>query len=154
MSQTMRRIVGLALLALLVVHVATRPERGWLLLATCDIAAMATIIGLVAGSHRLVATAFLFQLMVGLPSLTLGILTTYDVNFTGIAIHVIPLTAGGILVAREGMPRRTALVAWLGHACAMLAAYLLAPPILNINLTGAVWPPLAGTFTLPMFHAA
>ncbi|HEY5934555.1 MAG TPA: hypothetical protein VIU61_07970 [Kofleriaceae bacterium] len=154
MSEAVRRVVGVALLALLVIHVATRPERGWLLLATCDLAAIATIIGLVTGWHRPLAAGFLFQLMVGLPTLAIGIFTTYDVNFTGIAIHVVPLTVGGILVAREGMPRGTALAAWLGHACAMLAAYLFAPPALDINLTGRVWPPLAGTLTLPMFHLA
>lgn len=154
MSTPVRRGIGVALLALLVIHVATRPERGWLLLATCDLAAIATIVGLLTGWHRPLAAGFLFQLMVGLPTLMIGIFTTYDVNFTGIAIHVVPLTVGSILVAREGMPRGTALLAWLGHASAMLAAYLFAPPVLDINLTGRVWPPLAGTFTLPMFHAA
>src|SRR6185295_7877261 len=40
---------GIALLGLMTVHVAVRPEHAWVLLATCDVAALATAAGLLLG---------------------------------------------------------------------------------------------------------
>lgn len=148
------RALGVAIFAMLPVHAVLRPEGVWALLSTCDLAAIATATGLVIGSHRLIGTAFLFQLMVGMPALIMGMFTTYQWNVTGIAIHVVPLTIGGIWVARDGLPRRAAFYAWLAYAASVPLAAVLAPPHLNINFAAVVWPPLAGTFTLPMFLAA
>ena len=72
-----RSTAGAAAARCLPLHVALRPEGGWALLSTCDIACIATALGLLFRSHRLVGTAFLFQLMVGLPALIMGIFTTY-----------------------------------------------------------------------------
>jgi hypothetical protein len=148
------QVAGLAILALLPVHAMLRPEGGWALLSTCDLAAVATAIGFLVGSRRLVGTAFVFQLVVGIPALAIGMLTTYHWNITGIAIHVVPLALGGIWTARDGLPRRAALHAWLAYAASVPLAALLAPPHLNINFASVVWPPLAGTFTLPTFWVA
>jgi hypothetical protein len=150
----MKRGIGLALLVLLAIHANVRPERGWVLVSACDLAAIATAIGLIAGWHRWVAIAFVFQLAIGLPALAIGLFTTYEPNPTGIAIHVVPLVLGGLEVRRRGLPRRSALLAWLGYAGAIALAAALAPAALNLNFAARVWPPLAGTFTLPMFQLA
>lgn len=150
----MRRAAGVALLALLAVHPFLRPEGGWALLSTCDLAAFATAVGLLAGWHRFVAAAFVFQLSVGMPSMILGIFTTYNWNVTGIAVHVVPLVIGGVLVRRHGVPRRSGLYAWIGYTASVALAAAIAPPLLNINFATIVWPPVAGTFSLIQFQAA
>jgi hypothetical protein len=146
------QLAGLGILALLPLHVVLRPEGGWALLSTCDIAAIATALGLLLRQHRLVGTAFLFQLMVGLPALVMGMATTYKWNATGIAIHVVPLVLGGFRVARLGMPKRAALDAWFVSAASLMIAARISPPELNINFGVVVWKPLAGTFSLLVFQ--
>jgi hypothetical protein len=150
----MKRAIGVALLVLMAIHANVRPEGGWVLVSACDLAALATAVGLVAGRHRLVAAAFMFQLAIGFPALLLGLFTTYEPNVTGIAIHVVPLVFGGVEVQRRGLPRRSALLAWLGYAGSIALASAIAPPALNLNFATRVWPPLAGTFTLPVFQLA
>jgi hypothetical protein len=140
------RLAALAFLAVMVVHVIVRPEGGWVLLATCDVAALATALGVLADWHRPVAVAFVFQAMIGLPAFAVGLCTTYELNPTGVAVHVVPAALGAIAVARHGLPRRAALHAWLGYAATFFAGYLVAPPALNVNFASFVWPPLAGVF--------
>ncbi len=149
----MKRAIGILLLALMVVHACLRPQGVWVLLATCDLAALATGFGLVFHQHRLVASALLFQLAIGFPSLVVGMLTTYDTNLTGVAIHVVPLAIGAVMVAREGLPPRSALFAWLGYAVSIVLAYALAPAVHNINFTASGWPPLAHSMSVATFHA-
>ena len=148
------RAAGAGLLVLLAVHPLLRPEGGWALLSTCDLAAFATAIGLLTGRHRWVAAAFVFQLAVGLPALILGMLTTYHANFTGIAVHVAPLVIGGVLVRRDGMPRGSALIAWVGQVGSLVLAAAIAPVALNINMATIVWPPVAGSLSLIQFQVA
>ena len=147
------QIAGAALLALLPLHVVLRPEGGWALLSTCDIACIATALGLLFRSHRLVGTAFLFQLMVGLPALVMGMFTTYKWNSSGIAIHIIPLVLGGVRVAAEGLPRTAARDAWIAYAITLLVAAAVSPTQLNINFGAVVWKPVAHAFSLRVFQA-
>ena len=148
------RWLGLALVAMMPLHVATRPEHGWLLLSTCDVAAMVTAIALVVGWPRPVAMAFLFQVAVGLPAFALGLCTTYPLNLTGTIVHLVPPLLGGIVIARSGLPARAALYAWAGYAATFVLGAILAPPALNINFGHAVWPPLAHVFPVRAFQAA
>jgi len=150
----MKRAAGIALLVLMAIHASVRPEGAWVLLAACDLAAIAIAVGLLAGWHRLIATAFVFQLAVGLPLLVVGFFSTYKPNVTGIAIHVVPLVLGGIEVRRRGLPRYSALAAWLGAAGSNLLASAFAPDGLNLNFAARVWTPLAGTLTLRTFQVA
>lgn len=140
-----RRIAGIAVLALLAVHPWLRPEGAWTLLAACDLAALATAVGLIAGADRIVAIAFVFQLAVGVPALVVGMLTTYHWNWSGIAVHVLPMVLGGFVVAGSGVPRRAALYAWIGYAVAFLAAAIVVPAGVDINFSDRVWAPLAPT---------
>jgi hypothetical protein len=140
------KIAALAFLGMMVVHVMVRPEGGWVLLATCDVAALATVLGVLADWHRPVAVAFVFQAAIGMPAFAVGLLTTYELNPTGVAVHVVPAVMGGIAVARHGMPRGAALHGFLGYAATFITGYLVAPPALNVNFASFVWPPLAGVF--------
>jgi hypothetical protein len=149
------RWAGLALVAMMPFHVALRPEHGWLLLSTCDVAAMVTAVGLVAGWPRAVGVAFLFQVAVGLPAFAIGLCSTYPLNPTGTVIHVVPPLLGGIVVAQRGLPPRAALYAWAGYAATFVAGYFAAPVRLNINFSHFVWPPLARVFPVAgLFQAA
>jgi hypothetical protein len=145
---------AIALLAMLPLHAYVRPEGAWALVSTCDLAAIATAIGLLARSPVLVGTAFLFQLVVGMPALIIGIFTTYAWNITGIAIHVVPLTLGAFWYARDGLPLHAARNAWLCYIGSVVLAALLAPAHLNINFATIVWKPLQDTFPLLAFQAA
>ena len=78
----MPRWVGVALLAMMPLHVALRPEHGWILLAACDVVGVVTAIGLVYRLPRVVAIAGLFALAVGGPAIVAGALTTYPINPT------------------------------------------------------------------------
>lgn len=150
----LERALGAGLLGLLAVHPFLRPEGGWALLSTCDLAAAVTAIGLIAGWHRFIAAAFVFQLIVGLPAMILGMVTTYHANLSGIAVHIVPLVIGGVLVRRHGMPRGSAMIAWFGQVGSLVLAAAIAPPELNINLATIVWPPLAGSLSLIQFQVA
>jgi hypothetical protein len=148
------QVAGAALLALLPLHVALRPEHVWALFAACDLACIATALGLLFRSHRLVGTAFLFQVAVGFPSLIVGLCThTYPWNWSGVTIHIVPLVLGGIRVASEGLPRRAALDAWIAYAIAVVVTAAVSPAKLNINFASVVWPPVAKTFSLHQFQA-
>ncbi len=149
------RWLGLALLVVMPIHVALRPEHGWILLSTCDVVAVVAGLALVMRWHRVVAVAGLFALAVGIPSFAIGVLTTYQFNPTGVIVHLGPAAAGSYVIARDGLPRRAALYAWLGYAATFIAGYLLAPAALNVNFAAFVWPPLAGVFrSTQLFQAA
>lgn len=151
----MMRWAGIALLAMMPLHVALRPEHRWLLLSTCDVSAMTTAIALIAGWPRVAGVAFLFQVAIGLPAFAIGLCTTYPLNVTGTVIHVVPPLLGGIVVARHGLPARAALYAWAGYVVTFVAGYFAAPVALNINFAHFTWPPLARMFPLAgTFQAA
>lgn len=155
MTRAPMRLAGLALLLVMPIHVALRPEHGWILLSTCDVVAVVIGIGLVMRWHRAVAIGGLFALAVGLPAFAIGVLTTYHLNPTGVIVHLGPAALGAYVIARDGLPRRAALYAWLGHAATFVAGFLLAPAALNVNFAAFVWPPLAGVFrNTQLFQAA
>lgn len=138
------RTSGVLLLLLMVAHTVTHPERGaWVLLSACDVATLATAIGLVAGWPRVVAVAFLFQMSIGLPAFFVGLAThTYTPNTTSVAIHLLPPLAGGWAVRRTGLPPRALAAALLVYFVVVVASLLFSPPALNVNLVFTVWPPI------------
>ena len=150
---TPRRLTGLALFALMIVHPFLRPERGWVYLSACDIAALVTAAGLVVPSDRALAAAFVFQVMAGIPALTIGILTgTYPVNPTGIAVHLVPPILA--IAMLRTLPRGSAALAWLGALAAFFASMVLAPPALNLNFSDHAFGPVAATFGNAGFDVA
>ena len=67
------RFGALATLIVLAIHVAVRPEHGWVLLAPCDAAAVVTALGVLAGWNRAVAIALVFEVAIGLPGFAIGL---------------------------------------------------------------------------------
>jgi hypothetical protein len=139
--------MGIALLGLMVAHVVGRPEHAWVLLASCDAAALVTAVGLLLGWERWLGAALVFQVAISVPAFAIGLCTTYPANVTGIAIHFVPPVFGAVALAGRGLPRRSGVLAWIGYVATILLTYLVAPPAeFNINFTTAVWPPLAHAF--------
>jgi hypothetical protein len=138
------RAVGLFLLLLMIAHTVTHPDRGvWVLLSACDVATLATAIGLVAGWRKAVGVAFLFQISIGLPAFFVGLAThTYTPNTTSVAIHLLPPLAGGWSVRRTGLPPHALATALLTYGLVVAASFLFSPPALNVNLVFTVWPPI------------
>jgi hypothetical protein len=147
------RASGAALGILLVLHVVLRPEHGWVLLSTCDLAAIATALGLVVDSPPLVSAALIFELAIGVPAFVLGLFTTYPLNFTGVGVHVLPPLAGLAYVVRVGLAPRSAWLAWLAVVAGYLTALAIAPADLNINFANATWPPLERVLPSPLVFA-
>lgn len=143
MKGGLERAAGVALAALLVVHVRLRPEHGWVLLWGCDASAVAIAVGLLSGAYRLLAAGALFQIAVGVPAFVVGLATTYVPNLTGVGVHTLPPILGGLVLARRGLPGRPALAATAGYLALLGASYLIAPVGQNINFARAVFPPLA-----------
>jgi hypothetical protein len=143
------RWVGLALLAMMPIHVAMRPEHGWILLAACDVVGIATGLGLVYRLPRVVAIAGLFAVAVGGPAIVAGALSTYPMNPTGVVLHVAPVIIGAHTIARDGLPRRAALTAWLVYILLVVISVVVIPHRFNVNMVHRVWRPLAHIFTIP-----
>jgi hypothetical protein len=137
------RAAGAALAVLMVVHIALRPEHGWVLLWGCDASTIAISVGLLLGAYRLFAAGALFQISVGVPAFIVGLATTYVPNVTGVGVHTLPPLIGAVVIARRGLPGRPAIAAAAGYLGLMAAGYLVAPVAENINFARAVFPPLA-----------
>ena len=152
MNVVLERTAGAALIALLAVHVALRPEHGWVLLWGCDASTVAIAIGLLLGAYRLFAAGALFQIAVGAPAFIVGLATTYVPNVTGVGVHTLPPIIGGVIIARRGLPGRPALAAAAGYLGLVGVSYAIAPPAQNINFARAVFSPMVRAFpSLPMF---
>ena len=142
--RTKERAIGLSLMLLMLLHTVAHPERGaWVLLSACDMASLATAIGLLVGWPGMVAVAFLFQVSIGLPAFFVGLATgTYTPNATSVAIHLLPPLAGGWSVNRTGLPRHAMAIALAIYLLAVGVSVWISPPALNVNLVFTVWPPI------------
>ena len=105
-NDRLRRVLGLGLLVLLAVHVRLVQQGPWVLLAVCDTAAAATALGLLCGWPRVVDLALVFQVSVGFPAFVVGVLTTFVPIVTSVAVHLLPMMAGGLalFLGRRGLP--------------------------------------------------
>jgi hypothetical protein len=148
-------VMGAAVAALMIAHVARNPFGAWVLFSACDVAAVATAAGLLLRARRIVALALLFQLAVGLPAFLVGLVTTYVPTLTGVAVHLAPTAMGVAATGRRRWPPRAALVDWAAYVALLLITYVLTPPAMNLNLVHAIWPPLSKLFaSTPAYHAA
>jgi hypothetical protein len=156
---TIERALGIALLAALVLHAATKgqerlPELLWL----CHVASALLAVGLLASVRWLVALGFLIHVGMGMPAFLIDVLFGQErPSPTSWLVHLLPLVAGGVALWRTGLPRRTWLAAW-GTVLVMLVVSILAtPPALNINLVHEAWGPtkelLPGVWPVRLFHA-
>ena len=133
MNVWFERGAGAALAALMIAHVALRPEHAWVLLWGCDASTIAIAAGLLFGAYRLFAAGALFQIAIGMPAFIVGLATVYVPNVTGVGVHTLPSIIGGVVIARRGLPGRPAIAAAAGYVGLMAASYRFAPAAENVN---------------------
>lgn len=137
-----------ALLAAALVARAVSLGRGHLdeLWWLCHVATACMAIGLAAGWARVVAGAWVYHLVWGVPVWLLDAIATRSALPSSIAAHVAPLVIGGAWLARRPWPGGVALPAWMVGVSVMIVSRPLTVPAHNVNAAYAVWPPLAGVF--------
>ncbi len=108
----------------------------------CHLATVAMVIGLVAGSPRVVAGAWLFHLVWGAPMWLLDAAHAREILLSSVAAHGGPLVLGGWWLLRRPWPGPIALPAWMVGVAAMVVARPLTDPAHNVNAAYVVWPPL------------
>ncbi|HEX8819247.1 MAG TPA: hypothetical protein VF794_04935 [Archangium sp.] len=154
----MRRGLGLALLAALGLHAATKgqarlPELLWI----CHVASTLLAVGLLASVQGLVALGFLIHVGMGMPAFLIDVAFGERPSPTSWLVHLLPLVAGGVALRHTGLPPRTWLAAWGAVLILLAVSILLTPPALNINLVHEAWGPtkdvLPGVWPVRVFHA-
>lgn len=142
------RWLGVVVLLAIALHAATKAGDGklWEMLWACHVATTLLGLGILAGSRRVVGIGFLFHLAIGCPAFLLDVIATQTTTPTSVLVHGLPLLAGGLVVARCGLPPRAPLVAWICYLALQLVSYGLTDPALNINLAHAAWEPMARVF--------
>jgi hypothetical protein len=154
----MRKGLGLALLAALALHAATKglarlPELLWL----CHVATVLLALGLLASSRGLVAIGFLMHVALGMPSFLIDVAFGERPSPTSWLVHVLPLVAGWFGLRHTGLPPRTWLAAWGTVLVTLVISILVTPVALNVNLMHGAWGPmkevLPGAWSVRLFHS-
>jgi len=164
-----QRLWSAALLIGLAVHALVMARHGWgelaHLLWSCHVATAALALGLLGGWSSLAWAGFLFHLAIGFPAWLIEVIVTrgtfgaaqFDgpLLATSIVVHGLPLAAGFAVLGAARPPRAAIAIAWALQVALVPVSRALTPPVLNVNLAWAVWPPLTGAFPrLWMFQAA
>jgi hypothetical protein len=123
-----------------VIHGAAHVARGTVfeLFWACNVATALLAVGCLAERPRLVAIAFSW-LCFGTPMWLLDVATGGEVMVTSLFTHFGGLVLAWLAVRQLGMPRHTWWWATGGLVTVMWATRVLSPPLLNINLSHAVW---------------
>jgi hypothetical protein len=154
---TQDRWPGIAVLAALALHAwslgrADLPHMLW----SCHVASFILAIGVLTRSRIAVTTGFLFHLGIGLPAWLVEVILTrgtfggvelvWRVLATSILVHLAPIAAGLLYLGWSEIPRSSVLPAWLIQVGLVPISRWLTPPVFNVNVAHAVWPPLASIF--------
>ncbi|WP_257445902.1 hypothetical protein [Archangium lipolyticum] len=154
----MRRGLGLALLAALVLHAATKgqarlPEMLWV----CHVASVLLAMGLLTSVRWLVAVGFLIHVGMGMPAFLIDVLFGERPSPTSWLVHLLPLVAGWSALRGTGLPPRTWKAAWAIVLVTFTVSILATPPVLNVNVMHEAWGPMRGLFpgawAVRVFHA-
>lgn len=144
MNRFARCAAGSAILGVLVAHaISWSPSQ---LLWACHIASLAIAGGLVFDSRRWIAAGVLFHAAQGIPIYVIDLVLVGDNSATSVLGHTVPILVGACALWGKPLPRGVVLRAWLIPPFAMLAAYLLADPKLNVMLVHEPYAPTAGLF--------
>ncbi len=140
----LRRALAAAIVVLLVLHgIAHSPSQ---LLWACHLASIATAIGLVFGLPRLVAVCLVFQTGEGIPAYVIDGVVAGDTSLVSILLHTLPIGSAAWALWGRPLPRGILIPALLVHPGAMVAAYALADPRLNVMLVHVPYGPTQAWF--------
>jgi len=136
-----RIVLAIAIGVLLVLH-----ARSWTpsqLLWACHIASAVIAIGLVLGHRWLIAVGVLFHAGQGIPAYILDLIAVGENSLTSVLLHTVPIGSGVWALWGHRLPRGILVPAWLLHPLAMVAAYFLTDPALNVMLVHKQYGPTA-----------
>ncbi len=150
---SIRIACAIAIAGLLVAHALTwAPTQ---ILWACHVASFGIAIGLAFDIPRLVAIGLVFHTGQGIPAWLIDLFVVGEYSVTSTLLHVIPLASGMWALWPKPLPRGILIPAWLLHPFAMILAYVISDPKLNVMLVHEPYGPMAGLFdAMWMTHAA
>ncbi len=137
----MKRLMGFALLALLICHALLKAQAGMLseMLWTSHVTSGLLAVGLIFDLPMLMAIGFLFHLAVATPAYILLLLGHGDTNWTSFLLHSLTPIAGWIAWRKLPLPTQTWWLAWLVCLLLVILCRVFTPEQLNINLAFKSW---------------
>lgn len=119
------------------------------LLFGCHVSALATAMGLLINSRRVVSSGLVFAMGFGLPMWIILVISEGTTNLLSVFLHLVPPLAAALYVRRHGMSRGAWLWSWLLFIALLPVSYLLTDPALNINLVHRPSPEMAYFVSTP-----
>lgn len=147
-----RAVCAVAIAGLLVAHALTwAPTQ---ILWACHVASFAIALGLAFDLPRVIAAGFVFHAGQGIPAWMIDLFVVGENSLTSTLLHIIPLASCTWALWPKPLPRGILLPAWGFHPFAMVLAYFLSDPKLNVMLVHEPYGPAAGMFdAMWMTHA-
>ena len=149
----MDRVVPIAAIVLtLLAHLVRKLTHGEPLqemLWACHVASLVTIVGIAMRWPWVVATAFLFQVGVGLPGYVLDVAMSHTTTITSALCHTVPPLVGGWSVRQHGFGLQAIPLALGFWVVNQLLARLLTPAAYNVNLAYQPYSGLWGRVSEP-----
>src|SRR5262249_37783741 len=103
-------------------------------------------IGLVLDRPRMIAVGLVFHVGEGIPAYVLDAIAGGESSITSVLLHTVPVASAAWALWGRRLPRGILVRAWLVHPSAMVAAYVLADPTLNVMLVQKPWEVTASLF--------
>ena len=149
---SIRLALAVAILLLLIAHALTwAPTQ---ILWACHVASMVIALGLAFDLPRAIAVGLVFHTGQGIPAWLLDLFVVGEYSVTSTLLHVVPIVACLWALWPKPLPRGILIPAWLLHPFAMVLAYLISDPKLNVMLVHEPYGPAAGMFdAMWMTHA-
>ena len=139
-----RLVIAVTIGALLVAHALTwAPSQ---ILWACHVASLVIAIGMAFDNPKLIAIGMVFHAGQGIPAWMIDLFVTGENSLTSTLLHIIPLGSSLWALWPKPLPSSILLPAWLLHPFAMVLAYLIADPKLNVMLVHEPYGPDAGMF--------
>jgi hypothetical protein len=127
-----RITLAVTIVGLLVAHALTwAPTQ---ILWACHVASFVIAIGLVADVPKLIAIGLVFHAGQGIPAWLLDLFVIGEYSVTSTLLHVVPIASCLWALWPKPLPRGILLPAWLLQPLAMVLAYFLSDPKLNVML--------------------
>jgi hypothetical protein len=103
-------------------------------------------IGLAFDVRRMVAVGLIFHVGEGIPVYAIDWAVTGETTFRSLLLHSVPAGASAWALWGRPLPGGVLVPAWLVHPSAMVVAYIVADPKLNVMLVHEPFAPTASLF--------